>query len=176
MRKRAIQSNLSFVAPVDDITNLEFASRQTPTTQQHDGMHSDLNKQLSDEVMFNDASASIDATPVLPLVRFQSKPSSSRINFGFGLSSSSYEPLNEEVKIDDQVQVNPNAELESTHKLQDDAATTNHGPSKPPVNLEPNKAKPQDYTSNTGSSAGNYIDPFSLLGNPKQCFRHYENG
>ena len=47
-------------------------------------MHPDPDEELSDDVMFNDEGTSIADTPVLPSVRFQSKPSSSKPIFDFG--------------------------------------------------------------------------------------------
>ena len=77
---------------------------------------------------------------------FSSMPSSTKSAFNFGLSSS-----------------NPDVETESPPKHHDDAATNKPDSSKPQVNLKPKKAKPQDSTSDTGYSTGNYIDLFALL-------------
>lgn len=70
MRNKAIHSNLRFVAPTDDITDLEFASRETqnnivsddpPKTQHHETLHPDTDEELLDEVLFNDDSTYVAA-------------------------------------------------------------------------------------------------------------------
>lgn len=68
MRNRVIQSNLSFVAPADAVTDLEFTfgdtqgninSNDPSKNQHHDSFHSDLNEEHIKEVMFNDIGASL---------------------------------------------------------------------------------------------------------------------
>lgn len=54
MTNKAIQSNLPFAAPNDEINDLEFASGETLKNPLHDSMHSDPNEEHSDEVMFDD--------------------------------------------------------------------------------------------------------------------------
>lgn len=74
---------MTFVVPTDEITDLEFASGETPKIHHHDGMHSDPNEEHSDEVMFDDEGASIDAPTMLSSFLFPSNPSSSRPDFDF---------------------------------------------------------------------------------------------
>ena len=95
MRNMVIQSNLPFVAPTDEITDLEFASGETPKTHLHDSMHSDLNEEHSNEVMFDDEGTLIVSPNLFSSFPFSSNPSSSRLHLDFGLSSSSSEPVDE---------------------------------------------------------------------------------
>ena len=113
MRNKAIQSNLPLVAPSNEVTNLNFTSGETPKTH-HDSMHSDPNEELSEEILFDDDDASIADTRALPSVRFQYNPSSLKPRFDFRLSSSSSEPVNEEIPIKDHDQINISVETDST--------------------------------------------------------------
>ena len=112
--------------------------------------------------MFDDEGASIAAPQLFSSFHFPSKASFSRPFFDFGLSSTFSEPVDEEIQLDDQVQMHIEAETESTPK-QVNADTTHPGPSEQPANLDDDKNKSRTSTSDTGSSAGNYVDPFALL-------------
>lgn len=125
MRNRVIQSDSPFVAPTDDIADLEFASRETqhntisdnsPKTQHHEVFLTDPNEEHSDEVMFDDEGVSITAPQLFSSFHFPSKPSSSSPIFDFGLSSSPSELVDEEIKIDYQIQTHFKAETESIPK------------------------------------------------------------
>ena len=69
MQNKAIQSNLPFVAPSDEVNDLNFTSSETPKTH-NDSMHSDPNEELSRELIFDDDGASVANTLSLPSVRF----------------------------------------------------------------------------------------------------------
>lgn len=173
MRNRASQSNLPFVAPTDEITYLEFSSRETPDniasddppkTQHHYALHPDPDEELSDEVFFNDDSTSITRQLLFSSLHLLTKPSSSRKMYDFGLSSSSSEPVDEEIKIDDQAHKHIRDESESTPPNEDNTANaTQAGPSEPPINQEEDKAKSRTSPSDIGSSTSNYVDLFALL-------------
>lgn len=172
MRKRAIQSNLPFVAPTDEIDDLQFTSGETkdkvisdvpPKSPLRDTFHQDPDEELSNKVMFGDEGASIATPPLFSSFLFPSKPSSSRPDLDFGISSSSFEPVDEEIKINDQAQMNLGAKTESTPKPDNTTTSNKLGPSEPLVNQGADQTKSHNSTSDTRSSAGNYVDPFSLL-------------
>lgn len=77
MRNRAIQSNMPFVEPVVDVTDLEFASGEIKGKYKPDSLHSDPSKEHYEEVMFDDQGASIAAFPPLTSFLGASNPSSS---------------------------------------------------------------------------------------------------
>lgn len=112
--------------------------------------------------MFDDEGASIAAPPVFSFL-FPSNPSSSRPYFDFGLSSSSSEPVDEEIKIDDQFQTHLRDETKSTPKPDNTTTANKPSPSEPPVNQGAHQTKSRNSTSDTRSSVGNYVDPFAFL-------------
>lgn len=151
MRNRAIQSNLPFVPPTDHVADLEFASGETQSniisdspfkTQPIDGLHSDPNEELYDEVMFADKGISIVSHPQFTSFFISSKPSSSRSDLDFGLSLSSFKPVVEEINTEDQThQTHHRTETKSTPKhVNADAAHV--GPSKEPAKLDDDKTSP----------------------------------
>lgn len=81
--------------------------------------------------MFDDASSAIASPPLLSSPHFQSKPSSSKPVYDFELLSSSSEPFDEEINIDDQSQVHIGGETKSTPLKHDQTTTTrtHHVPS-----------------------------------------------
>lgn len=114
--------------------------------------------------MFNDDNTSIAAQPLFSSLHLLTKPSSSRKMYDFGLSSSSSEPVDEEIKIDDQAHKHIRDESESTPPNEDNTANaTQAGPSEPPINQEEDKAKSRTSPSDIGSSTSNYVDLFALL-------------
>lgn len=142
MRNRAIQSNLPFVPPTDDIADLKFSSGETQSniitnipfkTQPIDGLHSDPNEELYNEVMFADKGISIVSHPQFTSFFFSSNPSSSRSDLDFGISLSSFEPVEEEINTEDQAhQTHHRTETKATPKhVNADAAHV--GPSKGPA-------------------------------------------
>ena len=114
MRNRAIQSNLPFVSPIDEVTDQEFASREAHKTtiisgnpskfHHHDGFQPHLDEERSMESMINDDSTSVGAHVLFSSFHSMQKPSSSRPIYVFGLRSSSSKHVDEEIQIDDQVQ------------------------------------------------------------------------
>lgn len=151
MRNKGIQSNLPFVAPSDEVADQEFASGEKqdnvvsddpPKSQHHDAFHTDLDKEHSDEFMFNDDSASICAPPLFSSLHLPTNPSSSKPVYDYGLSSSFSEPVEGEIKIYDQTQMHLGGETESIPPKPDNrATTTQHGRSEQLVNQEGDKAK-----------------------------------
>lgn len=115
-----------------------------------------------DEVLFNDDSTSIAAQPLFSLLHFPTNPYSSRQICDFDFSSSSSEHDDEEIKIYDQAQMHLGDETESNPPKADNTANkTQAGPSEPLVNQDDDKAKSRTSTSDIGSSAGHYVDPFA---------------
>lgn len=113
--------------------------------------------------MFDDEGASIVAPPLFSSFLLPSNPSSLRPYFDFGLSSSSSEQVDEEIKINDQFKMHLGDETKSTPKPDNTTTANKPGPSEPPVNQEAHQTKSRNSTSNTRSSVGNYVDPFALL-------------
>lgn len=108
MRNRAIQINLLFFAPSNEVANQEFVSGETLNeniisdnplnSPHHDALHPDPDEDYSSKFMFDDDSASIAAPLVCSSNHFSPKPSSSRPAYNFGLSSSLSEPDDEEIQ------------------------------------------------------------------------------
>lgn len=131
---------MPFVVLTYDVADMEFAFGETPKTQLHDSIPSDPNEEHFDEVMFADESASIGAPNLFLSLPFPSKPLSLRPNFDFRLSSSSLEPIDEEINIEDHIQVTPKGETECTPKNIDAYTTPPSSPAQQ-INQEDDKNK-----------------------------------
>lgn len=88
MRNQAIQMNLPFIAPYDDVTEQEFVSGETHQeniisndplkSTHHDTFHPDPDEEHSTTFMFDDNNVSITARPVFSSLHVLQNPSSSR--------------------------------------------------------------------------------------------------
>lgn len=117
--------------PSRETPQINLISDDPPNSPHRNALHPYLDEERSDVYMFDDASAAIAAPPLLSPHHFQSKPSSSKPVYDFGLLSSSLEPIDEEIKIDNQSQVHLGGETKSTPLKHDQTTTTtHHGPSK----------------------------------------------
>lgn len=163
MGNRVIQSNMPFATPIDEITDLQFASGETLKLAHHDSMHLDPNEEHSDKVLFDDLSAFISVLPRLASFFVASKPSSSIQDFNFGLSSSSSELVHEEIQVDNP-QTHLGANIESTPKQDTTATTTKPNPTSDTLETQQvDRYVSQTSTLDTRSSAGNFVDPFGIL-------------
>nr|KAJ0216936.1 hypothetical protein LSAT_V11C300102220 [Lactuca sativa] len=141
MKKRAMQSNLPFVSPIDELVDLELTSGETPKSPPHAPNPSASDDEVSKEVLLPTNVTHVIDTNVFSSAQLHIKPSSSKPAFEFESSSSTQH------------------DSESTQKLYDDS-TNKPGPS---VTPESPKHTPQPSNSDNGSPARNRIDPFARL-------------
>ena len=171
MRNQAIQSNIPFVAPSDEVIYQEFASGEThqdtvisdepPDSTHHEALHPDPNEEHSTEFMFDDDSASVATPPVFSSFHALQKPSSSRPIYDFVLLSTSLDLVDEEFHIDNQVQNTLGGAIKSNPPKQ--TIEKNHTPLEPLINKSGKKSKSQSSTSDNEASAKNLVDPFFVL-------------
>lgn len=83
-------------------------------------------------------------------------------SYDFGISSSSSDPINEQIHIDDQDQSTLGGETKS-NPPKVNLTENNPSPSESPINKDGDKPKCESSTSDTRSSAENYADPLSQL-------------
>lgn len=133
MRNKDIQRNLPYVPPTDADVDNELASEQPLVNPQNNFIQTNLDEELSKEIMLIDEGKTVPDPNFMSSVRFQSKPSSSKTAFDFGSSSST----------------TPNDESNSNIKLHEDDATTQPSPS---INPSSHQAKPQHSNSDSESS------------------------
>ena len=88
MWKRAIQSNLPYVLPIDNDADAELTSEQPTVTTYQGDFQIDPEEEISEEVMLEDEAKIIPEYNFISSTHFVSKPSTSKSAYDFGSSSS----------------------------------------------------------------------------------------